>query len=130
MSKSLYQYKINEENKTAIENAIVQSIMVEKYKPTKEPFVFVKGNGWFTAKKKIEFKVSGELLSICAWKVVAPVVPMWEMGCSDLKDVYGVALNAGINSSVLAIIGRVKAQFPMNTLAECESVTDDFLYKR
>ena len=127
MSKSLYQYSFNTEQREMIENLLVQSIRGARYKHTSAANTFVSGGGWVTAKKKLEYKFSGNILNICIWKVVAPIVPMWEMGCSDAKSTYGCALNSVLQSSVANIISQVNAQFPLVPLTLCHTVDDNFL---
>jgi len=127
MSKSLYQYRFNPEYRQQIEVMLPQLLASHKYKPSKTPNVFTLGSGWFTAKRRVEYRITGDLLSICIWKVVAPILPMIEMGCNDANSAYGAALNGGMKTTIEHTANMISQQFPMTNLAFCMPVPDNYL---
>lgn len=127
MSKSLYQYKFESENREQIEAMLRQLLPTKGYKMSKVPNTFVCGSGWMTAKRKIEYRIVGDMLSICVWKVIAPIVPMLEMGCNDANSTYGVVLNSGMKAAVENTAAEISAKFPLTMFSNCQSVADNFL---
>ena len=127
MSKSLYQYRIYPEHRQHIEMLLHQILPTHKYKPSKQPNVFVCGSGWITAKRKIEYSITGDMLNICVWKVIAPIIPMLEMGCNDANSFYGAALNSGMKNAVEHTVNLISQQVPLTPLTYCVQVDDNFL---
>lgn len=107
MSKSFYQFKFDPSCKQAIQSAIDGIIMSDKFKKCLKPGLFLWGNGWITAKRKLEYVLTDDTLNICVWKVVAPILPCIEMGCSDANGAYGMALNESLKTAVTNIALRL-----------------------
>lgn len=127
MSKTLYQIQIQPETRQGIEQILVGAILSEKFKPTKEPNVYAYGSGWLTAKRKIEYKLTDNTLSICIWKVVAPFLPMIEMGCDHANSAYGMALNGSMKAVCERILGKIGQSYPTRVLQHCQVVEDNYL---
>ena len=126
MSKSLYQFKFEPENKQVVESILNNAIAEEKYKKNEKTNTFTYGNGWLTGKRRIEYRISDGVLSICIWKVVAPILPMIEMGCCDAKSTYGVILNEGMKSTIKKITHKINESCSLTPMVICETVSDDY----
>ena len=127
MSKSLYQYRFNPEQAPLLEQALINAILSEKYVNKGTPCTYTYGSGWFTAKRRIEYKITQGILHICIWRVVAPIVPMLEMGCSDLNSFYGCALNGSMKSTIDRIAYKVHNACGLSVMTNCQTVDDNFL---
>ena len=126
MSKSLYQYKFNPEQRGLLEQVLIQALGEEKYFDKVGNRMFTYGSGWLTAKRRIEYKITGDVLSICIWKVVAPFVPSAEMGCCDISNFYGGALNSSMKANIERIAYKVNCVCPLALITNCQTVDDNF----
>lgn len=127
MSKSLYQYRIKPEERDLVEVLLNGAIPMQQYKSCGHSNLFSYGNGWFSAKRRIQYKIVGDMLNICVWKVVAPIVPMWEMGCNDASNMYGGLLNTGMRMAVERAVASVGQQCEIMPVTVCQTVRDNFL---
>ena len=125
--KSLYQYKFNPAQRQLLEQVLIKAIKEENYRNKNGTNIYTRGSGWLTAKRRIEYKISQDTLHICAWKVVAPIVPMLEMGSSDLNNAFGAALNPGMKSAINKIVTKVNSICNLAPGLICQTVNNSFL---
>ncbi|MBQ8249862.1 MAG: hypothetical protein IJY93_08325 [Clostridia bacterium] len=127
MSKSLYQYKFNPEQRDLLHQVLVRAINDEQYLDKKGMRQFDRGNGWLTAKRRIEYRISEDILHICICKVIAMFVPSWEMGYGDADSFLGCLLNNSLKETVNRIAAKVHAVCPLIQLVNCYKVDNNFL---
>lgn len=125
MPKSLYQYRIDPENKQQIETMLNQTLPSLKYKPTKEPNVFACGDGFLAAKRKIEYKIAGNILSICIWKIFNG--RHGRTANHSANSTIGCALNSGMKKTIEKAANMISQQYPLTLVTGDKEVGDDFL---
>jgi len=124
MPKSLYQYRICPEHKQQIEDMLKQIIPSHKYKPDKEPNMFACG-GFLAAKRKIEYKITGDVLNICIWKIFKG--SYGRISYHPISSVVGCVLNSGMKNTIENTISIISQQFPLTLITCCMDVDDNFI---
>ena len=127
MSKSYYQLIFDPGHMQQLIAVLDQAITEEGYKSTGAPAQFYRGSGWWTAKRKIEYKIVDNSLNICIWKVVAFWLPMFEVGCSSASGAMGAMLNSAMQKSVENIIMKISRVLPVTYTVRCRDVNDNYL---
>ncbi len=129
MSKTLYQFKIDPEQRSQLENLLHIAIQEERYKSVGHSNLYALGTGWLTASRKIQYKITGNILSLCIWKAVAVIVPSLEVGSCSADNFYGSAFNSSMKNAIDRIAMRVGQHCMLVPLRMGETVSGDFLDK-
>ncbi|MBE7042679.1 MAG: hypothetical protein E7399_04190 [Ruminococcaceae bacterium] len=124
MPKSLYQYRICPEHQQQIEAMLNQILPSHRYKPDKEKNVFSCG-GFIAAKRKIEYKIIGDILNICIWKVFKG--SYGRTTYHPISSAVGFVLNSGMKNTIENTINIISQQYPLALITCCMDVDDNFI---